>query len=237
MKHKQHRLGFTIVEVFIVIVIISLLATMISFFYIGQQKQSRDDKRRGDIAALAQELDKYYEKTGNYPLSCSHTTPSSSTCATMASAYTSAYGSPVPPQIGGDAMTRDQIRTILGNLSTSFGDPRNTTANPINKHVTGSANQISRASYLYVSPDALNSNFSVYLALNASGSSSITCTVTPTTNDYRGVNRGNRPHSYVLGYYSEVESKWIFVSGPKLDTVNNLGWNSGGNVACNLSTL
>lgn len=237
MNHKRHQLGFTIVEVLIIVVILGLLASMITFIYIGQQKQSRDDKRRSDISALAHALDMYYDEAGNYPLSCSHTTPSSSACSTMASNYTAAYGSPVPPQIGGNSMTRDQIRAVLSGLDTSFGDPRNTTGNPINYHTTASANTISQVSYLFVSPDALNTNFSVYLALNTSGSSSLTCNVTPTTNDYRGTNQGNRPHSYVIGYYSEVESKWVLVSGPKLGSVNNLGWNSGNNPACNLSTL
>lgn len=237
MNHKRHQSGFTIIEILTVIITLALLASIVTFVYVNQQRESRDDKRRNDIAALAHELDRYYEDTGNYPLSCSHTTPASSTCSAMATNYTIAYGSPVPPQIGGSSMSRDQIRSILKGIGNSFGDPRDTTDNPINQHVTPSVDQIRRTSYLFVSPDALNTSFSVYLALNSSGSSSLTCNVTPTTNDYRGANQGNRPHSYVLGYYSEAESKWVFVSGPKFDSVNNLGWNSSNNPACNLSSL
>lgn len=237
MNRKRHQLGFTIVEVLIVVIIIGLLASMITFIYISQQKQSRDDKRRKDITALAHALDTYYDEAGNYPLSCSHTTPASSSCLTIANNYTTAYGAPVPPQIGGNSMTRDQIRAVLSGLDTGFGDPRDTTGNPLNQHVTASANPIKQSSYVFVSPDALNTNFSVYLALDSNGTSSLTCVVTPTTNDYRGTSQGNRPHSYVLGYYSEVENKWLFISGPKLDSVNNLGWNSANNAACNLTTL
>ncbi len=237
MSHKHYRRGVTIVELIIVITVLAILTAAISFAYVKQQQLSRDDKRRADITVLMHELDKYYEDTGNYPLSCSHTAPGSSTCSAMSSAYSTAYGSPVPPQIGGNSMTSSQIRATLSGIKESFGDPRNTTPNPINAHTSPSANPIRWSSYVLVSPDALNAGFSVYLATNDSGSSSITCTVAPTTADYRGTAQGNRPHPYVVGYYSEAENKWLLFSGPKLDSVNNLGWNSGNNPACNLSTL
>lgn len=134
-------------------------------------------------------------------------------------------------------MTSDQLRGTLAGIKQSFGDPRATGTGPLNAHVAPSANPIRRSSYVFVSPDALNSGFSVYLATNESGSSYVTCAVTPTTNDYSGVSQGNRPHSYVIGYYSEAESKWLLFGGPKLNSVNDLGWNSGSDSACNLSQL
>lgn len=237
MKHKRYRSGFTIVEVLIVCVVLAIVASITIFAYTGQQKLSRDDKRINDIKALAHELDNYYDKNGNYPLSCGHTVPASSTCATMSSNYSTAYGSPIPSQIGDNNMTRDQIKAILPGIGNSFGDPFESTAYPINQHVTISANQIRKTSYAFISPDALNTSFTVYLATNTSGSSSISCNVTPTTNDFFGTNKGNRPHNYIIGYFNESQDKWVFYSGPKLDTVNNLGWNSGGNTACALSTF
>ncbi len=237
MNHKRYRRGFTVIEVLIGVIIISILTSTIIFVYMRQQQTSRDDKRRADMTVLAHELDKHYEKTGNYPLSCSHTTPGSSTCTAMSSAYSSAYGLPVPPQVGGDSMTPSQIRTALSGIKESFGDPLSDSHGPLNAHVSPSANPIRRSSYVFVSPDALNTPFSVHLATDDSGSSSVTCNVTPTTNDYHGTNQGNRPHAYVIGYYSEVEEKWLLFGGPKLDSVNDLGWNSGGNSACDLSQL
>ena len=69
MKHKQES-GFTLVEVLIVMITLAIIVSLIAFTYTLQQRQSRDDKRRADIMALQHELDNYYEKYGNYPISC-----------------------------------------------------------------------------------------------------------------------------------------------------------------------
>lgn len=228
MKHKYQH-GVTLIEVLIVMVILSLLVTLVSFSYIGQQRASRDDKRRADIISLAHELDRYYEKNGNYPLSCNHTDPSISSCSYIESNYT--YGT-APPRISSSS-TLSNIKAVLPGISESFGDPLASAGDlPLNQHLTSQPNFIKRQSYLFFSLDASNASTTAKVAINKSGSTTLTCVAGPNQNDYRGVSRGTRPHPYVLGYYSETDKKWIFVHGPKLDTVNDLRWNNDNKTEC-----
>ena len=233
-KHKPYR-GFTLVEVLIVIVVLALLATIIMISYNRQQQDSRDQKRRTDLAALRHELDNYYEKNGNYPLSCEHSVPAGSSCSSVTAGYTSAFGSTIPPTIGSGSDIA-AIRAVLPGLKESFGDPLKKTDNPINQHVTSGSNYIKTSSYLLVSVDALNGGATSYLATNANASTYITCSYSPIQNDHQGVNRGNRPHPYILGYFSEVDKKWVFYQGPKLSSTNDLQWNYNSKPECDLTT-
>lgn len=235
MKRKQYA-GFTIVEILIVIAILALLATIISFSYSAQQRESRDEKRRADMIALEHELEQYYDKNGNYPLSCDHGNTSSTSCSSVTSAYTSSYGA-APPTIGKDS-TVANIRVILPGLRESFGDPLGDNAPPVNQHASGGGgHNIDRRSYLFFSLDMSNTSTTARLSTDASGGSSLNCEASPYQYDYRGTYKGNRSHPYVLGYYSEVERKWIFIHGPKLDIMNDLRWNYDNKAGCTPTTL
>ncbi|MGO3701579.1 MAG: prepilin-type N-terminal cleavage/methylation domain-containing protein [Candidatus Saccharimonadales bacterium] len=59
--------AFTIVEIIVVIVTISILAGITSVGYAGLQKSSRDKERESDAAVIQNSLEAYYEKTGTYP--------------------------------------------------------------------------------------------------------------------------------------------------------------------------
>lgn len=71
------QLGFTIVEIAVIIVIISLLATLTLATYAKIQSQSRDTSRKNDILVLKKTLQKYHDVNGEYPrpASCAPTGP------------------------------------------------------------------------------------------------------------------------------------------------------------------
>lgn len=76
----KNKLGFTIVEVTITIVIIGLLVSIGIFSYSKIQAESRDTQRTSRLNTLTEALEKYYGKNGEYP-SCSAMTQSANTIA------------------------------------------------------------------------------------------------------------------------------------------------------------
>lgn len=67
MKRKD---GFTIVEIAVVIVIISILATLTITAYNRVQVNARNDATKSKAAVISEALEKYYEKNGQYPPDC-----------------------------------------------------------------------------------------------------------------------------------------------------------------------
>lgn len=64
--HKSTS-AFTIVEIAVVIVIISVLVTLTVAAYNTVQSQSRDTERKNDISLIKRALQKYYNENGEYP--------------------------------------------------------------------------------------------------------------------------------------------------------------------------
>lgn len=62
-----HQGGFTLVEQLIVVGIIVILAAIATLAYVNVQKEGRDKAREGDVAAIMNALEEYYEKHGEYP--------------------------------------------------------------------------------------------------------------------------------------------------------------------------
>lgn len=61
------RAGFTIVELIVVIAVIGILAAVAAFSFIYTQKDARDDRRAVHASTVAEALEKYYDKHGEYP--------------------------------------------------------------------------------------------------------------------------------------------------------------------------
>ena len=61
------KLGFTLVELMVVIVVIAILATLVSIGIITHLADTRDQLRQSATTAIVKELEKYYEKNGEYP--------------------------------------------------------------------------------------------------------------------------------------------------------------------------
>jgi prepilin-type N-terminal cleavage/methylation domain-containing protein len=61
------RQGFTIIELLVVISIVSVLATIIMFSFVGVRQSGRDSQRRSDIRQIQIALELYRADTGVYP--------------------------------------------------------------------------------------------------------------------------------------------------------------------------
>ena len=77
MKNKS---GFTLVEMAIVIAVIGILIAVGTVSFVAIQRDARDDKRSADTLLIAEALEKYYEKNGEYP-SCAMMKASPTTIA------------------------------------------------------------------------------------------------------------------------------------------------------------
>lgn len=63
----KSRSGFSIIEVTVVIVIIAILATIGTLFYLSTQQNARDSQRQAKATIIAESLEKFYDKNGEYP--------------------------------------------------------------------------------------------------------------------------------------------------------------------------
>lgn len=64
----QHRRGFSLIEILVVITIIGLLTTMGAFSFSKTLQKARDGKRKSDLQAIRRSLEGYFQKFGSYPL-------------------------------------------------------------------------------------------------------------------------------------------------------------------------
>ena len=64
---KFNRLGFTLIEVLIVVAIIGILASVVLVGLGPLQKQGRDTRRISDLRQVQAGLELYYNKCGYYP--------------------------------------------------------------------------------------------------------------------------------------------------------------------------
>lgn len=66
--NKQAKLGFTVVELLIAIVVMAILATITIVAYTGIQEDSRDSTRLADANSIAKALNLYFIRHGEYPV-------------------------------------------------------------------------------------------------------------------------------------------------------------------------
>jgi prepilin-type N-terminal cleavage/methylation domain-containing protein len=64
MKSKS---GFTMIELIVTIIVIGILSSITIVAYNKVQQDARDSTRRGNVAIIAEALEKYYSKNGEYP--------------------------------------------------------------------------------------------------------------------------------------------------------------------------
>lgn len=84
----KKSLGFTLLELLVVISIIGILVAVGTTSYSTAQKKSRDARRRGDMKAVQSAFEQYYAREGAYDTDC----------ATMADAETLPAGLPSDPK-------------------------------------------------------------------------------------------------------------------------------------------
>jgi len=64
---KRNTNGFTIIELLVVIVVLGILATIGVMSFSRVQANGRDSQRYYKIKVIAEALEKYYDKNGEYP--------------------------------------------------------------------------------------------------------------------------------------------------------------------------
>lgn len=62
-----HERGFTLIELLVTIAIIAILASIGVVSYNAVQMRTNDDTRAADITVIADALEQYYRKNGDYP--------------------------------------------------------------------------------------------------------------------------------------------------------------------------
>lgn len=68
MTYKNIRdVGFTVVELLIVIVVIAILATIVTFAYDNSKAEANDARRIKDIQTIAEMIEVYQTRTGSFP--------------------------------------------------------------------------------------------------------------------------------------------------------------------------
>ena len=67
MSIKLRQLGFTLVELLVVMALIALLLTIATPRYFGSLERSKETVLRQNLALTRESLDKYYGDTGKYP--------------------------------------------------------------------------------------------------------------------------------------------------------------------------
>ena len=64
---RQRRLGFSLIELLIVISIIGILVATATVSWTNAQQKSRDSKRKSDVKSIQQALELYLQDNGTYP--------------------------------------------------------------------------------------------------------------------------------------------------------------------------
>lgn len=211
---KNSSRGFTVVEITIILVVIGILLAIGIASFQQVQKQSRDTKRASDLSLFRTEMEKYYDRNGEYPSDVRF----SGVASASPSTYIASGGVTIGP-----TTTHNQIRTVAPSVSDDFGDPRRTTNlfSPLTVAASGSDLQ-----YFYIG----GINFRTATTYSASAtfvmkSGSFTCT-------YSVAGTPNDSGSYIVGYYSEASDKMTFLRGNQGNPIN---WNTGSISSCALS--
>lgn len=148
MNQKQ---GFTLVELMIVMVIMGILATIGVTAFISSQVKGRDTTRKGNLKAISQAIEMYYNDKGVYPTGSNGVIP---LCYTVAGAGPGACGKDFP-------VFKDSI-TNGATYMTKF---------PIDP--------VSTQKYYYVSSSG--TQFQIYAHLENAQDSTIITPAVPTT--------------------------------------------------------
>jgi len=67
MSNTHKQIGFTIVELLVVIVVIAVLAAVMVVTYSNIQGRARDSRRLSDMNAITKALEIYKQQNGDYP--------------------------------------------------------------------------------------------------------------------------------------------------------------------------
>lgn len=66
-RSMKRAYGFTVIELLVVLVVVALLATVGAVAYRATQQSARDNHRQSSAIVIADELEAYYDRHGEYP--------------------------------------------------------------------------------------------------------------------------------------------------------------------------
>jgi general secretion pathway protein G len=124
MKRKKYS-GFTLIELLVVIVVMGILITLGLMSYASIGKNTRDAKRRDDLANLQKEFELYYQANNSYPVG---NTPSD--CLTSLQGTITTAIKPVDPDTGDDYIWKCSAQSYCictDLLESKKGNASNTT--------------------------------------------------------------------------------------------------------------
>lgn len=121
--------GFTIVEVTVVVIVLGLLVSIVMMSYYKIQADSRDTTREGNVTAIADALEKYYVKNGEYP-----------SIPSIVSNTAGNTGTVVASKLGIEATDLKMPRALSGvtNSLTSAATPTNDTISYVSTDASSS---------------------------------------------------------------------------------------------------
>lgn len=187
---KNHKYGFTVIELIVVISVIGILLAIGVFAYDRIYKQARDDARNADMAIIQNQLESFFDIHGEYPPGC----PRASCTSWFMTENTSSS------QMVNAAATIANLISVMPGLNEEFGDPLDTTTTPMMDALA------SAKKYYYFGGGVNNRTSASSLAYGAT--SSFPCSINSALSP-------DEVSSYVLGYYSEVNSTWVLAGGKK----------------------
>ncbi len=209
MKRSIQR-GFTVIELAVVIVVISILVTIVVVMYSRAQVDARDTKRANDMNIFTASLEKYYEANGEYPSGCSNYTLASASACDVTSKL-STYGT---NRIFTDTTTT-ALQGFLSNIPSQFGDTRGVSGSPFSKASGTTSRYVYRGGYNGVGTTSTTS------PLFGTGGAEILCG----TGDAFGYTipaGGSKVTSYMAAYYSEGDAKWYIYQGKYGEELKNI---------------
>lgn len=186
---RPQRQGFTVIELLVVIMVIGILASISILAYTQVQRQARDDVRNNDITLFQNELEKYFDKNGEYPPGC----PRSSCTSWFLTGNTSSS------QMLNSAATLVNITSVLPGTNSNFGDPLDASTTPLMDTTT------SIRKYYYFGGNVNNTSSSSSLSYSATAS--FPCTIST------GTLGPDEVSSYVAGFFSESSNSWVLRGG------------------------
>jgi|GEM_PF-5475151 len=190
--HKRYRTrsihGFTIIELVVVIAIISLIASITAITYNKSQREARDSKRSADMTILANNLEKFYQEKGEYPPGC----PDTSCASTLLTTNTSS--AVMTPNT-----TLTTLTSVLPTVKGNFGDPQSP-----NKTLPFKQRVVAESKYYYFGGTV---NYTASAAsLSFASHTNFPCSIQSSL-------PAGAVGSYVIGYYSEANNKWVLTGG------------------------
>lgn len=207
-----------------VITVIAILSGLAIVTYQTIRTEARDAKRKADIEALVSIFEKYYDENGEYPTGCSKMTAANKlSCAYYEGGWGSIQPTNNPNGFYSDT-TLSAIQTVLPSVTNNFGNP-SLPSDPLFK---GYRYNNSNKGYFYLGQLLLN---------NPSPGYSESGNIFGTNNDNE-VNCGtgtiylpalqNAPTTFILGYWSEMQSRWFIYQGKRGAELTSSAWS--GNV-------